>query len=128
MRLRSTLRTYGPLWLGGRGAVRRQLAWYARLLGTSRDLEVVSAWLAELRSDPQLAEVPASDLEDLYEHALSRRTAALSTLRQELHREPFDTLAALLFGGDPAAARELGGAFSADREADASHALSALAH
>ena len=95
-RLRSTLRTYGPLWLGGRGAVRRQLAWYARLLGTSRDLEVVSAWLAELRSDPLLAEVPASDLEDLYEHALSRRTTALSTLRQELHREPFDTLAALL--------------------------------
>lgn len=38
-----------------------------------------------------------------------------------------DTLAAVLFGGDPAAARELGGAFSADREADASHALSALA-
>jgi len=38
-----------------------------------------------------------------------------------------DGIAALVFGGDPAAARALGGPFSLDREADASVALAALA-
>jgi 4-hydroxy-3-methylbut-2-enyl diphosphate reductase len=37
-----------------------------------------------------------------------------------------DTAVALVFGGDPGAARELGGAFAADRDADASGALAAL--
>jgi 4-hydroxy-3-methylbut-2-enyl diphosphate reductase len=39
-----------------------------------------------------------------------------------------DGVAALLVGGDPAAARAHGGAFSDDRVADASGALAALAH
>jgi CHAD domain-containing protein len=95
-RLRSTLRTYGSLWLDGQGKVRRHLAWYARLLGPSRDLEVVSAWLAELPSDPRLASASASALEDLHQHAQSRRAATLTAMRRELDRERFDALAALL--------------------------------
>ncbi len=95
-RLRSTLRTYGPLWLGGQGKVRRQLAWYARLLGAPRDLEVVSAWLADLPSDPGLADVSISALDDLHQHALSRRDAALTTMRQELGHDRFDALATVL--------------------------------
>ncbi len=95
-RLRSTLSTYGPLWLGGQGKVRRQLAWYARLLGTSRDLEVVSAWIADLQGDRGPAGTTSSDLEALQEHALTRREAALTTLRRELTRDRFEALATLL--------------------------------
>jgi CHAD domain-containing protein len=95
-RLRSTLRTYAPLWLENQGALRRQLAWYARLLGPSRDLEVVSAWLAELSSDPELAGVDRSALAALHEHALARRVAATTVLGRELDRTRFDALTALL--------------------------------
>jgi 4-hydroxy-3-methylbut-2-enyl diphosphate reductase len=38
-----------------------------------------------------------------------------------------DALSAFAFGGDPQAARELGGPFASDREADASSALGAVA-
>lgn len=95
-RLRSTLRTYGPLWLAGQKKVRRQLAWYARLLGAARDLEVVSAWLADLPSDPGLADVSTSALKDLHHHALSRRDAALTTMRRELSHNRFHALATVL--------------------------------
>lgn len=95
-RLRSTLRTYGPLWLAGQKEVRRQLAWYARLLGAARDLEVVSAWLAELPSDPGLADVSTSALEDVHHHALSSRDAALASMRKELSHDRFDALATVL--------------------------------
>ena len=107
-RLRSVLRTYRPLWLGGHRKVRDELRWYAAALSRPRDLEVVGAWVAALLDDPRVHAVEGAGAaaEELGVRLRLDRETALASMRAELAGDRFAELAAALPPRDwsPAAA------------------------
>ena len=97
-RLRSVLRTYRPLWVGGHRALRDELRWYASVLSRPRDLEVVGDWLEALVEDPRVtaAAGAGATAEELTHRVRLDRRNALETMRHELGGRRFADLAAAL--------------------------------
>jgi len=110
-RLRSVLRTYRPLWLGGHGKVRDELRWYASALSRPRDLEVVGAWVAALLDDPRVHAVEGAGAaaEELAARLRLDRETALASMREELSGDRFAELAGALPPRDWSPAAEVPG-------------------
>lgn len=110
-RLRSVLRTYRPLWVGGHRELRDGLRWYAATLGRPRDLEVVGDWLEALLDDPSVTSVRGAHAaaDELMHRVRLDRTAALSAMRHELASHRFGHLADELPPGDWSPAADVPG-------------------